>query len=337
MPPVFLFLFLPQFAGFSVFSKAPDSASANFVFTVQEQLFNDRFDSARSLCDSFITSQSESPIGYLFKAGTLLAQMSDREEALYSQELRKLVDTVIALCDKGLKTGTGAEAAYYYLWRGHAHVYRSLFESRFGSFTSAIKNGFRAHADYCAGLSHDSSLYDLYFGLGNYHYWKSVKAGILRTIGIVSNDIKKGIGELHTAIDSGHYFSDAAGNSLIWIYLDEKKFDSVIYLAETRLAGHPDSRTIRWPLASAHFEKKNFEKSAELYIYLREYFNQNPGNHFNLIECDYKLYQCFKKLGWKDKAEDLLAKVSEYRSSVPRATQRRQLAKLNYLRRELAR
>ncbi len=330
-----LFFFLSPLL--TVFSKTPDSAASDFIFTVQEQLFNDRFDSARTLCDSFIKIHSTSPVGYLFKAGTLLGDMSDREEAPFSLELRNLVDTVIALCDKGLKTGTGADAAYYYLWRGHAHVYRSLFESRFGSVTSAIKNGFRAHDDYRSGLKQDSPLYDLYFGMGNYHYWKSVKAGILRTIGIVSNDIEKGTEEIHLAIDSGRYFGEAARNSLIWIYLNEKKYDSVIALAELALIKCPESRTLRWPLAEAYFEKEDFEKSAELYKYLSDYFNQNQGNYFNLIECNYKLYLCLKKLKWDDRAEELLESVSNYRSQVPRSTQRRQLAKLNFLRRELAR
>ncbi len=335
--PVFLFLFLPLFAGSSVFSKSPDSASSSFVFTVQVQLFNDQFDSALALCDSFIQSHSASPIGYLFKAGTLLGEMSDREEALYSQEFRKLFDTVITLCDKGLKTSTGADAAYFCLWRGHAHVYRSLYESRFGSFTSAIKHGFKAHDDYQSGLKHDSTLYDFYFGLGNYHYWKSVKAGILRKIGIISNEINKGIDEVQLAADSGIYFQEAARNSKIWIWLDQKEYDSAIVLAENMLKKYPDSRTLRWPLAKAYFEKNQFEKAAEMFSFLREHFDQTSGNSFNLIECDYNLYQCLKKLGRNEEADALLDIVNIYRSAIPRATLRRQSAKLNYLKRELAR
>ena len=317
--------------------KPPDSAASGFILAVQEQLFNDRFDSAFTLCELYINSQSTSPVGYLFKAGTLLGEMRDREEAHYSQELRNLVDTVIELCDKGLKIGTGNDTAYYYLWRGHAHVYRSLFESRFGSVTSAIKNGFRAHDDYRAGLDHDSTLYDLYFGLGNYHYWKSVKAGILRTVGIVSNDIEKGITELHLAADSGLYFGEAAQNSLIWIYQNEGKYDSAIVLAEPALTKYPESRTLRWPLAEAYVKSERYQEAADIYSYLREYFDDNRGNYFNLIECDYYLYQCLKKLGRNKEAEELLNSVSNYRSQVPRSAQRRQLAKLNYLRRELAR
>ncbi len=335
--PVFLFLALSLAGGLTALSKTPESTISNFISAVQKELFNDDFDTADSLCDSFIKSHPASPVGYLFKAGTLLGVMSDQEEALYSTELRKLIDSVVLLCDKGLANSSGTDAAYLYLWRGHAHVYRSLFESRFGSFTSAIKNGFRAHDDYRVGLNHDSTLYDLYFGLGNYHYWKSVKAGLLRSIGIVSNDIEKGITELFLVIDSGEFFSEASLNSLIWIYLNEEKYGSAIVVAEDALLKYPESRTLRWPMALACFKNEWFEESAELHSYLREYFNQNRGNYFNLIECDYYLYQCYQKLEQIEKADSVLIRVNEYRRQVPKATQRRQLSKLNFLRRELGR
>lgn len=335
--PVFLFSFIIGASVSSAYSKIPDSAAAGFINSVQELLFNDQFDSADVLCENFILVNSANPIGYLFKAGTLLGEMSDREEALYPQELKKLVDTVITLCDQGLKTGTGADAAYFYLWRGHAHVYRSLFESRFGSFTSALKHGFKAHDDYQIGLKLDPQQYDFYFGLGNYHYWKSVKAGILRSIGIISNEINKGIDELRLAADSGTYFQNAARNSELWIWLEQKEYEWVLIQGERILEKFPKSRTLRWPLASAYVKSERYREAADIYSYLRKYFDDNRGNYFNLIECDYNLYQCLKKLGRNKEADALLNSVSIYRSAIPKATRQRQSAKLNYLRRELAR
>lgn len=335
--PVFLFLQLVLTSGPVTIAKTPDSTTANFIFAVQSLLFNDQFKEADSLCNVFIHDDSADPVGYLFKTATLLADMSDREEPVYASELRMFVDSVFTLCDKGLENENGSDAAYAYLWRGHAHVYRSLYESRFGSFTSAIKHGFKARDDYQKGLRLDSTLHDFYFGLGNYHYWKSVKAGLLRTLGIVSNETKKGIGELRLAADSGIFFGEAARNSQVWIWLDKKEYDSVIILAGRMLEKYPDSRTLRWPLAEAYFKNNQPGKSAELFTYLYAYFKDNKGNYFNLIECDYQLYQCYKTLNWKEKADEVLSRVNEYRGDIPRATQRQQLAKLNYLRRELGR
>lgn len=337
MAPAFLCLLIVSVGWAPVHASAPDSATSEFIFSIQKILFDDQFIRADSLSNEFIATHPNNPVGYLFKAGALLGKMSDLEENLYPQQLRRLIDTVITLCDSEIATSHGTAAAFLYLWRGHAHVYRSLFESHFGSFTSAIKHGFKARSDYQDGLKQDSLLYDLYFGLGNFHYWKSVKAGILRTFGIVNNDVQKGMTELKLAADSGKYFSEAARNSMIWIWLDRQQYDSAITLAETMLIKHPDSRTLRWPLAAACYEGGQFENSAVYFQYLHDYFWNNRGNYFNLIESDYRLYRCFDKLGWKAKADKILRDVSLYRNDVPKAAQRRQLAKLNYLRRELGR
>lgn len=330
----FLFIFAP---GEPPRAEIPDSATGELILSVQSLLFNDKFQKADSLCQMFIASYPNIPIGHILLAGTKLGEMSDLEDPLHSEDFRKLIDTSLALCNSKLNSAAGRKAAFYHLWRGHAHAYRSLFESRFGSFTSAIKHGFKAHDDYQNGLKNDSTLYDLYFGLGNYHFWKSVKAGLLRTIGIINNDIDQGIKELHLAADSGEYFAEAARNSLIWIRLEQKEYDSVISAANEMLKKYPESRTLRWPLAVAFFENRQFDKSAEHFLYLSQHFDYAPGNYFNLIECDYRLYLCFEKLERQDKADEILKKVSEYRNSVPRATQRSQLAKLNFLRRELKR
>jgi hypothetical protein len=263
--------------------------------------------------------------------------MSDLEEPRHSERFRKLVDTSIALCNVGLKSAIGTDASYYYLWRGHAHAYRSLFESRFGSFTAALKHGFKVDNDYQNGLKLDSSLYDHYFGLGNYHYWKSVKAGFLRTIGFVNNDIEKGLRELRLAADSGKFLSEAARNSLIWIWLDRKEFDSVIVISRLMLEKYPGSRTLRWPRAAAYFKTQMWENAAGEFEILRNYFEKNKGNYYNLIECEYWLYLCYKEMAKESEADKILSRIDNYRSKAPRSTQKRQLAKLNFLRRERSR
>ncbi len=335
--PVFLFYFITFAAVSSGFPKVPDIAESNFIISVQNLLLNDQFAKADSLCDSFIAANPLEEIGFHFKAGTLLGEMSDKEESNHSAELKNLIDTVLVLCDEKLKHEKGTAAAYSYLWRGHAHVYRSLFESRFGSFTSALKTGFKARDDYVNGLLHDSTLYDLYFGLGNYHYWKSVKAGFLRTIGLVSNETNKGIVELRLAADSGKYFQAAAQNSELWLWLEQEEYEWVLIQGEKILESFPESRTLRWPLAEAYFKNEQHDEAARIYTYLRDYFHDNRGNYFNLIECDYHLHECYKKLGWKEKADEILIRVDAYRGNVSKSIQRKQLAKLNYLRRELGR
>ena len=97
------------------------------------------------------------------------------------------------------------------LYLGHQAAYRSLYEARFGSRFSALTYGLKAKGFYRDGLAADSALYDLYLGLGSYHYWKSAKAGILRTAGIFNDDKEKGISEIRKAIDSSLFLPNRPG------------------------------------------------------------------------------------------------------------------------------
>ena len=317
--------------------SSQENQTAIFVHSVQQLLFNDRYYEANKICDHFIEQSKSEPAGYLFKAASLLGEMGDAEESLYAEEFRDLVDTVFELCEKQLETADNQQAAVLYLWQGHAHVYKSLWESKFGSITSAIMHGFAARGSYHNGLKHDSTLHDLYFGLGNYHYWKTSKAGFLRTIGIVSNDTEKGLTELKVAMDSARLFSEAAGNSMIWIWLDTKKYDSAISIAHQMLANYPESRTIRWPLAEAYFKNQDYENALTFYSELTEHYSYKPGNFYNLIECNYYLYQCCSKLGYDEWADEILEQVSQFRSEIPSRVKKQQRSKLNYFRRELNR
>ncbi|UCE24734.1 MAG: hypothetical protein JSU74_01405 [Candidatus Zixiibacteriota bacterium] len=303
------------------------------LLTAQEHLLNDRFESAHASLDSLIDGDSSDPIGYLYKAAVYLGQMTDAEQELHTEEFKRLINDVFALAADRIDSTRAREAAWMKLCEGHAHAYRSLWESRFGSFTSALKHAFRGKSSYEDGLRLDSTLYDLYGGLGMYHYWKSAKAGILRWIGVFKNDKEKGIEELYLAADSSSLSHDIARNALIWIWLDMGRYDSVITACREQLALFPDGKLFLWPLARAYFEKKQYHLAAETYTSLRTRLAKSPGNYFNLVECDYSLNRCYDKLDMDELAIRAAKRVEDYYDSIPDRTKRKQRSKLNFLRR----
>ncbi len=303
------------------------------LLTAQEHLLNDRFESAHATLDSLIDRDSSDPVGYLYKAAVYLGQMTDAEQELHTETFKALIDTVFTLASHRTDSARVREAAWMKLCEGHAHAYRSLWESRFGSFTSALKHAFRGKSSYEDGLRFDSTLYDLYGGLGMYHYWKSAKAGILRWIGVFKNDKEKGIEELYLAADSSLLSHDIARNALIWIWLDMGRYDSVITACREQMNLFPDGKLFLWPLAQAYFEKKQFHLAAETYASLRTRLAELPGNYFNLVECDYRLNRCYDKLDMDELAIVTAKRVENYYDSIPDRTRRKQRSKLNFLRR----
>lgn len=317
------------------FSKAHnclDRATTEMLARAQSHLFNDNFHAAHEAADSLIRVCDGDAVGFLFKAATYLGQMIDAEENLYPAEFKALVDTVRVLVDQGKDT-TDPRAAWRYLFLGHACAYRSLWEARFGSFTSAVKAGFEARSAYEEGLRFDSALYDLYGGLGMYHYWKSAKAGFLRWIGIFKNDKQKGIAELYLTADSSCISRESARNALIWVWLDKKEYDSVAVICREMLARFPHGKLFLWPLAEAYYKKKDYLKALETYRLLRERLTKDPGNYYNLVECDYYLYRCTKNLGRKDEARETTGEFMGYYGDMPKKTKGRQRSKIAFLKR----
>ena len=311
----------------------PNKQTKDILWQSQEFLFNDRFDSAHIVLDSLIYRSTGDPLGYLFKAAVYLGQMTDAEEEIYTAEFKSLLDTIEALALSRMEGTTSRDSAWMHLCRGHAQAYRSLWESRFGSFTSALKQAFKARSSYEVGLKADSTLYDLYGGLGMYHYWKSAKAGILRWFRIFKNDKQKGIDELYLAVDSSEISRQISRNALIYIRLDKKEYDSVIVICREMFEKFPDGKLFLWPIASAYFEKEEYHKAAEVYLTLRTKLTSAPGNYYNLIECDYNLNRCYDKLKLDKEAIMSARAVSDYYDSISDKIKRRQRSKLNFLRR----
>jgi hypothetical protein len=310
-----------------------DSARLRQLLRVQQSLYNDKYHEADSLTEAMIEQYPDDPAGYLFRAVTLITVMFDREDNLYPEEFNRLIDSALSkasiLCD----TASNGTRAWMCLFLGHAEAYRSLWESRFGSLVTAIKKGRRAKEEYERGLTYDSSLYDLYFGLGLYHYWKSAKAGVLRWIGLIHNDKNKGITQLYLAADSSLISRESARSALIWIRLDRKEYDSVIAGCRQMRKRYPDGKALLWPLARAYYEKKDYRNALQTFQLLRRRIADDPGNYSNLIECDYHLFRCFEKLSLDAEADKVAVGMQQYYEKIPKDIRRRQRAKIALLRR----
>ncbi len=308
-----------------------DSTKQTLAIQVQHAIYNDDFALADSIGQVLIDKYAEDPIGPFSRSAALLGRMFDREEAEPRDSLLALLDIADSLAGCIRDTCSNATAAWMSFFRGHVRSYRAMYESRFGSKLKALRLGFDILSEYEKGREFDSSCYDLYLGLGLYHYWKSSKGGILRKVRILKNEMQRGIDELRLAADSSRISREAARNSLIWIWLDQKEYDSALTLSLRMSEQFPDGKLFLWPAAQAYFKKKQFSKAAGIYNRLRQRLEADPGNYYNLIECDYQLYRCYEEPGDTVSMKSLLERFRGYREQIPDDTSRRQRDKLKYL------
>ncbi len=321
--------FLPNesFAGSAII----DSGKANSLITGQQYIFNDQFELADSIFSEFIREYPDNPAGYCFSAINHVSQMADAEENIFESEMRSLLDSTTTIIKRRKQDADSVELAWLSLFEGHAKAYQAIWESRFGSLFSSIKLGLSSRGAYNRALEADPTNYDILFGLGNYHYWKSAKGGFLRTIGIFKNEKKKGITELTLAADSSLLSKQAAKSALIWVYIDMKKYDSALALARSSSIEFPNGKSFLWPVAQASFLKEDFNSSLETYKNLRERVAFKPGNFHNLVEIDYQLARCHEELGENSNAIKQARQFNEYDSSVPKQTRKKQKKKISYL------
>ncbi len=314
-----------------------DSSRIEFFTRAQEYLFNDRFAAADSAYAAHIEREPEDPAGYLFRAAGLMADMADREENAHPDRFHELLDKTDSLTLGILDTCDSGTAAWMHLLRGHTEAYRSLWESRFGSFLTAVGKGFAANGEYESGLEYDRALTDLYAGIGSYHYWKSAKAGLLRLVGVFKNEKEKGIVELRKAAAGSLLHRELAQSALIWIWLDKQEYDSASVLASQFVRRYPEGKTFLWPLAQAFFRGGQYVEAGETYRALRAKLALSPGNYYNLIEVDYFVTQTFNWTGDNDKARESANRLLQYYDEIPGETLKRQKDRINFLQRIIAR
>ncbi|MFH2036825.1 MAG: hypothetical protein ABIJ45_10515, partial [Candidatus Zixiibacteriota bacterium] len=266
-----------------------------------------------------------------FKAAIMQSEMMDNEENLYGKEFETVCDSIEIATLKLMENCSRADSAVGYLLLGHRYAYQSLWEARFGSKFSALSLGIKAKNRYLTAQESDPALYDIYLGLGSYHYWKSVKAGILRTIGLFKNEKDKGIYEVHLAIDSSLFSREAAVSSLIWIFINEEKYDSAIILAKKMFFQYPDGNNFLYPLGEAYYKSEQYEKSMEIYGELFNRLKNNPGNYFNLIEVTYYINESSLKIGSEIKTLEPKKFLRQHLPEISKKIKRAQQAKLKRL------
>lgn len=308
-----------------------DSVKQQQLIEVQNLVFAERFDTADSLATHMIEARPDDPAGWFSAASVLLSRMIAAEQDTATQRFGRLLDSAMKCADAVLDTCHNNTAAWMHLWRGHALTHRSLWESHFGSMLRAVRVAFDAADEYQAGLERDSTVEDLYFGIGMFHYWKSAKAGLLRSIGVITDDTELGLAELRRAALHATISRAAARNGLVWIYLDRQQHDSVITLCEQLLEQFPGSKVFLWPMARAASEKRDYDRALSIYEHMRTEYIRDPGNYFNLVTCDFQLARCYDKTDRRDELSRVAGRAKEYFDKLPSDTQRRLRDEIAYL------
>ena len=264
------------------------------------QIVNQDYKSAEGIFGKLNKEYSHLPLGKIYLAANKIAEAYDYAQDFDETYILNSLESAKEQSEKLVELDeTDIWYRYFYAL---AEGYISYYEAIEGSWFSALSTGINSISEFEKILIEDKNFYEAYIAIGTFEYWKSRKLESMDWLPFASDTKNIGIDRLIIAIDSSSYNSHLAIISLIWIYIDQKKYDEAIKVSERALSEFPSSRTFKWGLARA-YEEKNPLKAIELYVeILHSYPDLLKENYKNEITLKHLIAQQYVKLGDKDKA-----------------------------------
>ncbi|MEE4310364.1 MAG: hypothetical protein V2J62_00720 [candidate division KSB1 bacterium] len=267
---------------------------------------------ALDICEDIMQSHPECPVGFLGAATIYFGIMRDHWINTYEATF----DSLIALAiDKGkISIEKDKENAENYFLYGSALGIRGLYRMKRGNWFGAFKDGLRGYRNVRKSYNMNKQIYDAYYGLGLYYYWKSVKADKLTWLPFVKDEREKGFEFIDTAVRKGEFSSMEGKFTLVQLYYFEgmyqKAYDACASLSD-RSGENP-----AWLYLMAKVSAKSslWSDAETCYSKLLELLHASLFYHSNgfLAACHEGLAACAKAEGDVSRMERHINRALEY-------------------------
>jgi tetratricopeptide (TPR) repeat protein len=273
------------------------------------------YDEAIGVFQKMIEKDPESPVGYFYIAATYESMMQDFKNRSFHKEFDFFIDKAIEKGEELLDEVKDDGWLYFYL--GGSYGYRAIDRSEtgkwFGAFTSAVKGA--AHLEKAVSI--DPELYDAYYGLGVYKYWRSVKLKVLWFLPFFEDERQAGIDDIWLSIRKGKYCKYEAMNSLIRIYRNEKDYKNALDMAEVVLEKYPENFNALRMAGVLYIDLQKWDKAYQAFDKLSE---QLKKNRWKTVETDFELeyYRTYIQLKKQNIEECIVGcvKLVKYREEI---------------------
>lgn len=285
----------------------PDRNVNNLLRSGIDNIINQNYNQAKTEFETLNDRYPALPLGKIYLAATEIARSYDYGVEYNGDEISKYLNSARDQSENLLNKNHDNIWNHYFL--GLAEGYISYYEGLNGSWITSLKEGINSASNFEECLKMNPEFIEAYSGLGNYKYWKSSKTGFLNWLPFVHDDREEGIKYLKRAVEKSSYNNYLAINSLIWIYIDKKNFDSAVHISEKALGEYPKSRFFKWGLARALEDLDRSMAINNYYEILNSYTNLNSMNHYNEIILKHLIAQQYEKMGEKQKALKLCDEI----------------------------
>lgn len=296
-----LFLLITfQFAtiNFSI-AKEQQSVAFSGVDTLVDKAINlvyqKKFDDAIKMCEEVVQTYPDNPMGYLGQAGVYHILMLNYRVSLFDDEFDSLTTLAIKAGEKSVKKQKKDANAYFVL--GAAYGFRGLNRIRKSQWLGAFHDGLKGISKIKKAHRLDNQLYDTYYALGQFYYWKSVKAKVLTVLRLMKDEREKGIEYLKIAVEKSRFASLEAKFALMEIHYYEDRYAAALTECETLPAKFSEDPTWNYLMAKILCKLNRWEEAKPYWISLLNLLESSPfKSNSYLAECHYGLANCAYQL-----------------------------------------
>jgi tetratricopeptide (TPR) repeat protein len=273
----------------------------------------DRYDDAFSNFISVQRAASNHPAGYFFHGAALEWMAWDYRNLDQGPAFFVLMNKTIALAKAMVAKNPKNPWALFYLGGGYGFL--GLADIKYGNWLKAFFDGQTGYKHMLAALKLKPDLWDVYYGLGQFHYWRSKKASIIRVF-TTQDEMKLGIEELLTATEKGYFTRWEARNALVDIYNSEKQPERSEALLKASLAEFPENLYSWWSVAKLYMNQGKYGEALAALDFLESRFQKSKWTgDLAWVECWVWKADCWGHLRDKAKTREYLEKARRHNNA----------------------
>lgn len=249
----------------------------NLYFLIANKVFAQDYEQALSISDSLIVTYPNNPMGYLFKAATIITRAIDFEDDLYLDTVKTLLlqaEEKNKLINSKKDNGYNRQAI-----NGMIKAINAYSKYKNGNWLGALLEGYKAVLNFNEALLEDPNSPEALMAIGIYTFWKSKNIDWLP---LVEDEKDKGIELLKNGLAKNSPFSFWGNYSLVWMLIKHRKNTEAIKICNRLLKENPESRLFLWAIARA-YEDIDLNKSIEYYKKTLRSIRMEKMNGYNEI------------------------------------------------------
>jgi len=281
-----------------------NSAQARFKTGVGQMDAGD-YEKALATFSELIRDFPEHPIGYFGAAGTYQTILRNYRITAFEVRYDSLLDKAVEIGNHAIRRHPEDVLARFYL--GGAYGFRGLYKFRKREWLSAFHDGVKGLLNLEESLNLNQELYDAYYGLGIFHYFRSARGNVLGFLNLYPEGKKQGIHEIWLAVRKGFYSEVSGQYALMAIYYDEQEFDKAWKLNERLHARFPDNPSCLYMRSRISEQTGNWKEMLNASQQLLEHLQTaGYGSIGYEIECHYRIALSLYHQGEIDTAKEHL-------------------------------